>query len=81
MRYLRRPTTLAVNTVLWNKCVKSMMHDAHIYMLTVNIVIFGIENGGEWYIFWNNSLFKLVEYKVCVDFKLPNLTNEILGII
>ena len=42
----------------------------HIYKLTVNI--FGIENGGECYILWNNSLLKLVEYKVCVDFKLPN---------
>ena len=47
MRYLRRPTTLAVITVLCHKCVKSMMHVAHIYMLTVNIVIFGIEKGGE----------------------------------
>ena len=47
-----------------------MMHDAHIYKLTVSI--FGIESGGECYILWNNSLFKLVEYKVCVDFKLPN---------
>ena len=46
------------------------MHDAHIYKLTVNI--FGIESGGECYILWNNSLFKLVKYKVCVDFKLPN---------
>jgi len=31
-----------------------MMHDAHIYKLTVNI--FGIENGGKCYILWNNSL-------------------------